>query len=388
MEVASRSVRPPVARQLGRVLCVDDEPQVLEGLSVNLRRQFEVRTATGGPEALALLTQEPPFEVVMSDMRMPGMDGAAFLAKVREVMPDTVRMLLTGQADIASAVAAVNDGQIFRFLLKPCPKPQLVAALDAAVSQYRLVTGERHLLEQTLGGSIKMLTEVLSLAAPTAFSRSSSLKACVSHVVARLGLPDAWQYELAALLSQLGCITLPPETLDKVYAGQELSPEEQAMYARHPETAHRLLAHIPRLETVAAIIRHQTDAAGGNAGTPSDPMALGAAILRLAQDFDRRLVQGKPVASAIGELRDSGLYEPRLLAALEGFRPLDRAEVVRSLAVRELRMFMVLDEDVHARNGAIVMRKGAVLSRPLIERLLNFSQGLGIIEPIRVRIPT
>ncbi len=90
----------------------------------------------------------------MSDMRMPGMDGATVLTRARAVQPDTVRVLLTGQADMEDAVAAVNDGNIFRFLIKPCPRPVLVRALTDAVDQHRMITAERVLLERTLRGSV------------------------------------------------------------------------------------------------------------------------------------------------------------------------------------------------------------------------------------------
>jgi len=141
-----------------RVLCVDDEPNVLEGLRRQLCRHFTVATAGGGVAGLEVIERDGPFAVVVSDMRMPGMDGAAFLNRVRERVPDTVRVLLTGRADLDAAVAAVNKGNIFRFLMKPCPSEVLIATLEASAAQYRLVTAERALLEQVLQGSIKALT--------------------------------------------------------------------------------------------------------------------------------------------------------------------------------------------------------------------------------------
>ncbi len=148
------------------VLCVDDEPHVLSGLALHLGRTYRVVTATSGEEGVAALTERGPFAVVLSDMRMPGMDGAQFLAHARELMPDATRMLLTGQADVDSAVAAINDGRIFRFLTKPCPPEDLRAAFAMAVEQYDLVMAERVLLNQTLLGSVKALTQVLSLTSP------------------------------------------------------------------------------------------------------------------------------------------------------------------------------------------------------------------------------
>src|SRR5205823_11426086 len=128
-----------------------------------LRRRFDVASATSGADGLAALEKATgAVAVVISDMRMPAMNGAAFLAQVRQRWPDTVRMLLTGQSEIEAAIAAVNEGQIFRFLSKPCPADQLLAAVMAAVAQHDLITAERVLLEQTLHGSIKTLTEILS----------------------------------------------------------------------------------------------------------------------------------------------------------------------------------------------------------------------------------
>ena len=99
-----------------RVLFVDDEPKVLDGIRRQLRNRLDVETANGAAAGLALIESKGPFAVVVSDMRMPEMNGARFLAKVNEIAPDTVRMVLSGQADLDSTVAAVNEGHIFRFL--------------------------------------------------------------------------------------------------------------------------------------------------------------------------------------------------------------------------------------------------------------------------------
>jgi DNA-binding NtrC family response regulator len=120
-------------------------------------RMSESTTATSGKAGLERLSSDGPFAVVVSDMRMPEMNGAAFLAQVRERAPDTVRVLLTGQADLDSAIAAVNEGQIFRFLTKPCAPEMLISSLRAAEEQHRLITAERVLLEQTLHGAVKAL---------------------------------------------------------------------------------------------------------------------------------------------------------------------------------------------------------------------------------------
>src|SRR4029077_12934308 len=128
--------------------------------------------------------------------------------------PEVVRILLTGYADVDAATLAVNEGQIFRFLVKPCPSRQLLAAVDAAAEQHQLLTSQRVLLEQTLHGSIKSLTDLLALTSPLAFRRATRI---TQHVVApseKLVVPDRWQVEVAAMLPQLGLITLPAETVE------------------------------------------------------------------------------------------------------------------------------------------------------------------------------
>jgi signal transduction histidine kinase len=133
-----------------RVLFVDDEPQILAALRDGLRRRFDVTTALGGEEGLRALSEEGQFAVVVSDFAMPGMNGAQFLSRVRQVAPDAVRVLLTGQAGFDGAVAAVNEGNIFRFLHKPCPRDLLTRALDDAVEHARARTAERQRLAREL----------------------------------------------------------------------------------------------------------------------------------------------------------------------------------------------------------------------------------------------
>ena len=126
-----------------KVLCVDDEPELLHSVSRSLRRGYLVTTATSGKEALEILRKDQSFAVIMSDMRMPGMDGAEFLAQARLLVPDAVRVLLTGFTEMAPVIHAINDGRIFRFLNKPIEKEQLLSVIDAAAAQHRLQAGEQ-----------------------------------------------------------------------------------------------------------------------------------------------------------------------------------------------------------------------------------------------------
>ncbi len=380
------------ARTTEKILFVDDDPSLVAGLVRHLRKRFHVTPAASGPEGLNLLESEGPFAVVVSDFRMPGMDGVRFLARVREASPDSVRVMLTGYADLDMAVHAVNDGHIFRFLTKPCPPEALTKALDAALEQHRLVTAERILLQRTLHGSIKVLTDLLALASPAAFGRAMRVRKRARDVAARLDMPDPWRVELAAMLSPLGCVAMPPDALEKVYLGKPLGPGEEQMFEKHPQLGHDLIAKIPRLETVAEIVAYQEKKYNG-LGVPHDEIAgeripLGARILKLVLDFDTLESSGSQKAEALEQLSNrTGWYDPRVLAAFAELLSAEIENEVWSVGLDELKVGMVTVDDVRIDTGLIVLARGQEITEPLLERLGHFARRAGIEEPIRVHAP-
>jgi response regulator RpfG family c-di-GMP phosphodiesterase len=255
-----------------KILCVDDEPNILRAFERQLRGHFEVVTAQEPHQALQMIAENGPFAIVVSDLRMPDMNGIDFLSHVRQIAPDTVRVMLTGNADLSAAMTAVNEGRVFQFLTKPCPGDMLLRTLEAASEQHRLITAERELLEQTLQGSIGILVEILSHINPAAFSRSHRIRRYVRHMVKQLKLPDAWQYELAATLSQIGCVVVPPEIMEKIHSRRPLSATEQDMFRSQSLLGHKLLAKIPRLEKVARMVAQQESAWDGR--QTSDPVLI------------------------------------------------------------------------------------------------------------------
>ncbi len=171
-------------------------------------------------------------------------------------------------------------------------KEVMARTIAAALMQYRLVTAEKQLLEQTLSGALQVLTEVLSLVNPAAFSRAERKRRYIHHVVMAMNLGNPWQYEVAAMLSQPGCVTLAPETIDAVYRGEPLSPNEEAQYDAHPTVAYALLSKIPRLEPIAWMIQHQNQPVEKEDGVELEEMRLGAEILRLILAYEKSIHQG------------------------------------------------------------------------------------------------
>lgn len=374
-----------------KILFVDDEENILQSIKRELRKRFDIHTAEGGALALETLKNSGPFSVIISDMRMPVMDGIQLLSKVKDLYPDTVRMMLTGNADQGTAIEAVNKGQIFRFLNKPCPTATLVTAIALAQRQYRLLTAEKELLDKTLKGSITVLSELLSLANPIAFSSGLRIKNLVVHLAEQLHLHNLWQFEIAALMSQIGCVTLPNDILNKFYAGQSLDSEEEAMYLNHPQVGSRLLEKIPRLEKVAAIIEHQLwpYKAFQEASELDEDICLGAQILKIAIDFDSLLHRGYKRIKALLKLEEDEkhvLYNPEILQILTNLKIEEEHEKVIAVDVRGISVGMVVEQDIMDLNGVLIIPKGQEVTWSLLQGLKNFSHQVGIQEPILVRV--
>jgi response regulator RpfG family c-di-GMP phosphodiesterase len=374
------------------ILCVDDDANVLAAHRRQLRGKFAVETALGPEEGLAAVASRGPFAVVLADMRMPGMDGVEFLRRVRELAPATVRMMLTGDTGQKTAAAAVNEGNIFRFLTKPCPADILAAALAAGVEQYRLVLAEKELLEQTLRGSVQVLTEVLELANPLAFGRASRARRLVRQLAEALGAADVWRLEIACMLSQVGCVAVPEAVLTRVYRGGDVGPRELELFEAHPGVAHGLIRKIPRLEEVAEIVAYQEKRFDGQ-GPPADGRAgadlpLGARVLKVALDFDNLQTRGHGGTEALEHLRyREGWYDPTVLDALGCVLGAETPRVVQSLSVCQLRCQMVLDEDLCRTDGVPLVCRGQEITEPLLQRLLSFAAGRSLREPVRVLVP-
>lgn len=325
------------------------------------------------------------------------MDGIEFLGKVKKRTPDTVRIMLTGNTDLNTAVSAVNEGSIFRFCTKPCPPDDLAEAIEAGLKQYDLITAERELLERTLAGSVKVLVDVLSLVDPAAFRQTQVLRKWVRKVARRMDLENVWELDIAAMLSPLGLITIPSEIMTRVRAGETLTALDEEIYSRAPEIGKNLVANIPRMKNLSEMIYYQNKGFDGS-GFPGDWVAgkdipQGARILKVL--IDLATVTTTPDRAAFDQLeRRHSQYDPEIVAVVRAcFVDQNGADAeaaehsVVKLPVAELQPGCRLVSNIETEDGKLVLAAGSEISLAQIELLRNMQKIRRLKEPIYVEAP-
>ena len=345
-----------------KVLFVDDEPHVLSSIRRQLGRRYEIHIATGGPEALSVLADSGPFAAIVCDMRMPGMSGAEVLREVANQYPSTTRMILSGQADLDSTIAAVNEGHIFRFVTKPADVDTLRRHVDAAVEQYRLITTREELLERTLQSLVETLNDILGLTNPMARQRSLRVMHYVQSIAEAMHFEMPWTLRLAALLSQVGCVNLPPEILDKVYRSQALSEGERVRHDEHPQLAAQLIGRIPQMEPVADMIASQQrlDPTSLDPDIDTwDTTTLSTVVLSAAIALDESMAIGYDPTEALERLSEHlpGLPEA-IMQALRALHDRTAGMMVHFVPSSALTLGMVLDQDLLSTDGDILVARG------------------------------
>ena len=373
-----------------KILLVDDDTKLLAGVIRLLGDQFNFESTETGETALEKIRNEGPFAAILCDMRMPGVDGIEVLHRVSEIAPDTVRMMLTGNADQATAAEAINQGHVFRFFNKPISGTDLSVGFKAAIHHYNLITAERQLLNKTLTQSVNLLTEILTFVAPEIFDQSHRIKPWARDVAEEMQLPELWILDMAVELSDLGAITVPDDILRRHKNGARLSPVEEEMIARIPESGAALIRKIPRLTPVADVIQHQrTPMQLPNGKTPTTRVE--ARILNVLLHLDE-ISSGVPSRDALYVLaQQKGRFDPDVLAAVGACI---EAWVDHSVSETATRMDItaaglcagdILLSDLKLASGQLVLATGERITDALFLRLQNLIKMTNFHEPIRIK---
>lgn len=380
-----------------RILVIDDDHNLLSSFRRQFQDKFDLTTAEGGEAGIAAAQAaqdgKAPFAVVISDMRMPGLDGIETLKRVREVSPESVRMMLTGNADQQTASTAINRGNIFRFYNKPVVASELMEGIEAGIEQHRLITAERDLLQRTLAGSVKVLTDFISFADPAAHARTARLQDWITLLTEKFKMPKRWQLEMAASLVPIGRVAIPADIVAKRRAGEALTEVERSLIERTPEVARGLVANIPRLEKVAEIVYLQDRGYDGS-GFPADGPAgkeipLDARLLKLLKDLVDATDGGPPTKAAFQSLdARQNQYDPELLAGVRAcLLPLASADSrgVTELPTLSLCPGMQILTDIRLAKGYLFLAAGTHLTEDQVARIRNMGKLFDFIDPIRIK---
>ncbi|MDO9236882.1 MAG: response regulator [Aquabacterium sp.] len=415
---------PALARQRS-VLCVDDEPNILSALKRLYRSTgYQVFTAESGTLALALLESEK-IDLVISDMRMPVMDGAQFLGQVRERWPRITRVLLTGYADVTSTIAAINQGQIHHYITKPWHDEEMLLVVRHAFEHLTLAEDKTQLqdevkqrndelkaLNESLEQKVEQRTGELTLAhdrlkknymtSIKAFSglieqRGPSMVGHarrVADVSVRIGkglkLDEAMVRDLliASLLHDIGQIGLPDVILSKQLP--KMTPEELVRYRLHPSLGEQTLMSLDDMQTVSTIIRAHHERFDGNGfpdGLKGEAIPLGARILALSETYDELQSghlgsSGLTAVEARTVLRGTGgtQFDPVVLDAFMALfvvaPPVEPAKPL-SLATASIVPGMVLAKDFMSEEGVVLLAADQELTVDLIARIRFYEKRTG-----------
>ncbi len=379
-----------------KILLVDDDSEVLSSLRFQLGSRFEVETANGAEYGIRAVLTTGPYAVVVSDLRMPHVDGVRFLAWLESQAPNTVRILHTAYADLQVSISAINEGHVFRLLTKPCATKDMIRALQDGLRQYELVESEKTLLQETLSGSVSLLTELLAIADEVSFGRAEKTRDYIKAFLASEKKQDAWELGVAAMLSRIGAVTMPDTVLEKLESGKDLSPVEQSMYARIPKIGHDLLANIPRLQDVAKIVLyHQKRFDGG--GSPKDPVSgdkipYESRVVKVFSDMVDLESTGLSRAAAFGTMSSrAGWYDPEIMRKLGALPELQQDAVsqpgtkrIIQCSLSDLRPGLVLHSAIMTVRGLRLLNAGVAISPPMLEKIRNHAELTGIKEPIEI----
>ncbi len=424
MNTSAEILPDPAASPPWRLLCVDDEPNILSALRRLFRHDgYQVTVANSGAEGLQVLASQE-IDLVISDMRMPEMDGAQFLNQVRQGWPDTMRILLTGYADITSTIEAINKGEIFRYVSKPWDDQEMLATVRQALQLKALAREKTRLealtqqqneelkdlnanlelkvMERTVElrkahdklktsflTSIKVFANLIELREGALAGHSRRVADVARKLGSRLGVEGAALQDifLAGLLHDVGKIGLKDEILAKPVT--QMTGDELGQYRKHAAKGEQSLMALEELRGAARLVRahhERFDGTGFPDGLAGEAIPLGARILALANDYDglqigiispRRLY---PDDAAKLIVESSGKrYDPRVVEAFRQWRSgVEEPQGEPEVALGGLKPGMILARDLVSRDGVLLLAADHVLDDMLIRQIREYAATEGL----------
>lgn len=427
MHIIDSNTVPAGSTRPATILCVDDEPNILSSLRRLFRMQgYHVLTEESGPAGLRALESQP-VDVVVSDMRMPEMDGAQFLECVRARWPDTLRLLLTGYADVQLIIGAINRGEIYRYITKPWDDNDILLVVRHALERKALEQEKQRLealtqlqneelrdlnaslenkvrlrtaalnrmhdellvsnekLKTSFLTSIKVFSSLIEMRGANLAGHSRRVADLARRIAVRIGLDarETQEVFIAGLLHNIGKIGFSDELLGMPVS--MMNGDDLGLYRKYPVRGEQLLMPLEDLQDAARIVRSHQERFDGE-GFPDRlsgfDIPIGARILALANDYDnlqigtlsRRLLRPDQAAALVIESRGKR-YDAAVVAAFQELitgAPLVDSTKNKPLSVAELRPGMVTGRDIVTKDGSLLLSADQVLSERLIQQIADF----------------
>ncbi len=372
----------------GIVLIVDDEEHNRKLAEDILSDEgHEVLLAENGKECLRLASEQQP-NVILLDIMMPGMDGLEVLERLKtDSNLCHIPVIMISALEKKDTIAKCIKGGADDYFVKPFDSTILNARVSSSLEKYRLRKTERDFFQKTFQGSMKIITDILSFSNPIAFGQASRVRLLAQQIALRMEVKKIWELNIAAMLSQIGCITVPTEILEKISRGISLTSTERSIFTEHPRKGHNLIAKLPGLKKIAEIILYQNRHYQGDSsdGPTAEDIPFGARLLHVAIDFDTFTSSGLQSAEALKKVHQhKDYYDPVIVDALSSVVKSSFNQKTHSLKVNGLIQGMVLDQDVYTKSNLLLATKGLEISSSLHTRLKNFDDTVGVLEPIKI----
>jgi response regulator RpfG family c-di-GMP phosphodiesterase len=371
-----------------KILMIDDDKDILASYQVNLRKDFIVRIASNANQAMEILKAENDIGVIVTDYKMPDINGVNLLKMIRQIYPDPIRIMITGFADMQIAVNAVNEGSIFRFLTKPMPTPELKQIIHDALIQYNLKKNEKELLNNTLKGTLKLLIDLISLSIPQSLNIGSQARAVARKIGVKTGDIELWELEVASLLSNIGLLLLPNDIIQKKAEGKDLSSSEAAVFHSHPELGANLLKNIPRFEKISDAILHMNNnySSKNDVNIANESIPIYSRILKISNDYIQYIQLNKTPLEAYEKMLEIYYqYDPKLLELLlSEVVGSENNRKIKQIQLMELKSGMVVAKDIVDERETVLFKKDKEITEPIIIRLQQISNVRKIVQPLLV----
>jgi DNA-binding NarL/FixJ family response regulator len=371
-----------------RVLCVDDDPSLLNALKRTLRKEIDLTVAQSAIDGLRALEKDGPFAVVISDQNMPKIKGTTFLAKVAKHFPLTVRIMLTGNSDQFTAISAVNEGGVFKFLNKPCRMEDMMEAIQEAYAHHLVIKQERAVLEETLTGSLNLLTDMLSMTHPKAFQRANLVHVWAKQAAPAFDISDEWELLVASKLWPLSYLLLPDELIQKRNKGEPLNESDDVQIAKAYLAVSQMLQNVPRLDKISRILLLSCRGASEAVEAKRRPRSAELLRILINLSFLADVTTGKVSKDAFKRMMSEAKgMDVSLLKALPSVLKAagkSSSEEIRVVQALYLKVGDVLLTDLHDSQGRLLLASGQDVTESLHSKIHQLNRHTPITAEVKV----